>query len=180
MLMKKLLTAAFTATLFGSFVLPASALDEGAYIGGSLGQASFKEKELDDIKIDDDSSAWKVFGGARWGVMAIEGGYVDFGDVNELAGPNSRGVKTTGLDAFGMLALPVGPIDLFGKLGGIYWNSDTVFNGLSASDNGFDLAWGLGVGLRFGSASIRVEYEKFEVDVLDDLNMYSAGFAWTF
>lgn len=177
---KNIPTAALIGSLIGCIVMPASALDEGIYLGASLGQASFKEKELDEIEIDDDSGAWKVFGGARWGVLAIEGGYVDFGDVDELKGSRSRGVETTGFNAFGMLSLPVGPIDLFGKLGGIYWDSDSSLNGLSKSDDGIDIGWGLGVGLRLGSASIRVEYEKFEIDALDDLNMYSAGIAWTF
>lgn len=178
--MKKILTTAFFGVMLGWFALPAAALDEGFYLGASLGQASFEQKELDEIDIDDDSSAWKVFGGIRWGVLAIEGGYVDFGDVDDRDGPLSRGVEASGFDAFGVVSLPLGPVDLFGKVGGIYWDTDDVVNGRSNSDDGVDLAYGAGVAVRLGSASVRLEYEAFDIDALDDLNMYSVGVAWTF
>ena len=54
-----------------------------------------------------------------------------------------RGVKTgvDGFDAFAVAGFPLGPIRLFGKLGGIYAQSSTrIRSGVRFSSSGFDIA----------------------------------------
>jgi hypothetical protein len=48
------------------------------------------------------------------------------------------------------------------------------------SDDGTDLAYGVGAQFRVWSLSLRAEYEVFDVDDVDDLNMISVGFTFTF
>ena len=52
--------------------------------------------------------------------------------------------------------------------------------GFQQSDDGTDLAYGVGAQFRVWSLSLRAEYEKFDVDDVDDLNMVSVGFTFTF
>lgn len=156
---------------------PAWAVDDGPYIGASIGQASFKD-DFEDINFDEDDTGWKVFGGARWGMLGFEGGYVDFG--NPAAAGGTIEANASGFDLFGMLILPLGPVDVFGKVGGIWWETESSVGGLRADDDGADLAWGFGLGLRLGSVQVRAEYERFEIGDLDELSMISIGAAWIF
>lgn len=61
----------------------------------------------------------------------------------------------------------------------MYWDRDVDFGGtLSGSDpdTGTDGAYGLGAAFKFGDHfAVRIEYEKFKVSDLDDVNLTSAG-----
>jgi len=153
--------------LFCSF--NAVAKDKGFYVGGSVGSA---DVSVDSLSFDENDFAWKIFAGYQLiGLFAVEGGYVDFG------APSSGNFKVdpTGWNAFGIVGLPVGPIRLFGKLGGIYWDSD-VSGG--PSDDGTGVAAGLGLEFELFSLGVRAEVEYF--DALDDIYMLSVGATYTF
>lgn len=168
----------------------ASAADMGFYLGGSLG-ISFIETEdqlnigdrVEDFDIDDDDFAWKAFVGFQflpW--LGIEGGYVDFGDVQ---GATPGGVVTTEVDGWNLFAvgtLPVGPVDVFAKLGLIWWNVDVDFadtladlDDTSISNDGSDVAYGVGVAFNLDRFAVRAELELFDVDDVDDVYMLSVG-----
>ena len=176
----RLLTAVLVSLLVTTLPGIATALDDGIYIGASLGQASFEDKSIDDIDLSDDADAYKLFIGGRWGILGVEGAWVDFGKANSDSSGKSSELEVSGWSGFGMISLPIGPVDLFAKLGAILWDSDSVVGSNRFSDDGTDVAWGLGGAIRFGSISLRAEYEEFDVDAVDDLNMYSLGLAWTF
>ncbi len=160
--MNKLTGLIITLLIGFTLAQPAVAKDSGFYFGGSIGSATVN---IDDIDFDESDFAWKLYGGYTLGSwLGIEGGYVDF---------NS---STSGFDAFAMAGLPLGPVRIFGKLGGIYWDSDV--NGNTGSDDGFDA--GIGVGLEFSlfSVAMRAEVEYF--DALDDMYLATIGATWTF
>ncbi len=143
--------------------------DRGFYFGGSVGSANVS---ADNIDFDENDFAWKAFAGYQLiQLLAVEGGYVDFGS------PSSSGIKVdaNGWDAFGVVGLPLGPFRLFGKLGAIYWDSD--FSGANDED-GTDLAAGFGVEFEVFSLGVRGEVEYF--DALDNIWMYSVGATYTF
>jgi len=158
----------------------AQAKDEGFYLGGSLGMATVQQSgtdpELGYFEIDDSDYAYKVFGGYQFSpIFAIEGGYRDLGK------PSSRIAKTDlqGLDVFGIAGFPLGPLRVFGKLGGIYWDADTQISGEKAGgEDGFDFGAGAGVEFELGSLGLRGEVEYF--DMLSDTWMYSIGATFTF
>jgi hypothetical protein len=182
-------------TLFGGALLTfaahsATAADTGFYLGGSLG-ISFVEvadelnigDRIEDFDIDDDDFAWKAFIGFQflpW--LGVEGGYVDFGDVQ---GPSPGGVITAEVDGWNVFAvatLPVGPVDVFAKVGRIWWNVDIDFaddladlDDTSISNDGNDWAYGVGAAFNFDRFSIRAELEMFDVDDVDDVYMLSVG-----
>ena len=154
----------------------AIAADNGIYVGGSIGQANVEIRE-GLVDFDDDDTGFKVIAGIRpldW--LAVEANYVNFGE------PKDEGVEidADGISAFAVGFLAVGPVDLFAKGGLVSWDSSVGIGGLRRRDDGTDFAYGVGAQFRVWSLSLRAEYEVFDVDDVDDLNMLSVGFTFTF
>ena len=150
----------------------------GPYIGGSLGYATTDVSD-GQYDFDDEDLGFKFFGGYNFGViplldLAIEGSYVDFGNA---ADTGNIDVDFTGWDLFGVAALNLGPIGVFGKVGQIWWKSDSDISLLD--DSGNHMAYGVGVLFQIGSFGIRGEYEYFDIDSAN-VSMFSAGVSWTF
>ena len=168
---------------------PSAVADEntGFYFGGSVGYSTIEvadqiefDDELDRFKLDDDDFAWKGFVGYQflpW--LAIEGGYVDFGDVEEKGDLLGAELAIDGWNAFVVGNLPIWVIDVFAKVGVISWDADLDFTigdeTFSGSDDGEDLAYGVGAAFDLQHFAIRAEIERFEVDNLDDLYLFSVG-----
>jgi OmpA-OmpF porin, OOP family len=188
-------------------VAAASALaaEEGFYIGGSYGQSTAKgdtgpvlvatpPPTFNTFHYDKDETGWKAFAGYTflpW--LGVEGGYVDLGHGQKnfrsaLASAQGE-VDANGWEGFLVGYLPIGPIDIFGKLGGIESSIDfkvkatvagqpTQHNNESESNGMF--AYGGGLQYRFGHWAVRAEYEGYDVSKLDDLYFISAGLTYTF
>ena len=73
--------------------------------------------------------------------------------------------------------LPLGPVDLFARVGAIDWNADIDAPNLDvrASDDGTDLTYGVGAQFRVWSLSLRAEYERFDISDADTVDMISLG-----
>ena len=179
--MRKTLAAAALAASFSLLSLPAFSADNGIYLGASVGQSSV---EFDDniggqnLNFDASATGFKAIAGWRfidW--LAVEANYVDLGSGDD------NGIETdvNGVSLSAVGFLPVGPVDLFARAGIIDWSGDvksqTFGNG---SDDGTDLTYGVGAQFRVWSLSIRGEYEIFDIDGPDDLDMISVGVTWTF
>jgi len=169
--MKVLKIAVITAVVLFMAAGTGFAKTTGFYLGGSVGQG--KVDVTNGPELTTDNVGYKVFGGYRFGLIGIEGGYVDFGN---MANGVPTDAKTTGWDAFGVLTLALGPIDFFGKVGAIAW--DIEVDTFKETDT--DLAYGLGLALRLGSFSVRGEYERFDIADTDEVGMYSIGLAYMF
>lgn len=166
--------------------LPGIALagtESGFYIGAGVGQASIDEISADDVDIDSfdaDDTGFKIFGGYNFGIvplidLAIEGGYVDFGEPDD----NGIAVDANGYDIFGLAGVNLGPVGLFAKVGYVMWDAD-VSGDVSGGDDGSDPAYGVGARLKFGSLEVRAEYELFDIDAAGDVDFLSASGVWTF
>lgn len=181
-----MLRAVLTVSLLAIGATQASsalAADNGIYIGGSVGQANIKDREdVTGLELDGDDTGFKAIVGFRpLDFLGFELNYVDLGQSQDTVAGIDLTADAKGIDAFavGFIGLPF--MDLFAKAGVIAWDAEVSAAGLgSLSDDGQDFAWGLGAQVRFGSAAIRAEYEKFEIGDLDDVNLISVGFTWTF
>jgi hypothetical protein len=191
--MKRCSLAALSAAAILTFAgHNANAADTGFYLGGSLGMAFIEAAgelnvgdQIEEFDIDDDDFSWKAFVGFQflpW--LGVEGGYVDFGDVQ---GATPGGAVTTGVDGWNVFvvgSLPVGPVDVFAKLGMIWWNVDVDFAGdlddASVDTDGNDIAYGVGAAVNFGQLGIRAELELFDVDDVDDAYLLSVGLVYRF
>jgi len=160
--------------------------DSGFYIGGSIGSALLEAKDADaDFDFDGDDFAAKAFVGYNIDAfiidLAIEGGYVDFGNPSDTVVGSEVEFDVTGWDLFALAGVELGPVGVFAKAGMISWDVDASLDGTRlGSDSGTDPAYGVGARFSLWSAEIRAEYEYFDVESTDDLSMVSVGVAWTF
>jgi len=171
---------------------PASAKN-GFYVGGSFGQTTLK---IDDLSLDleefdykADSTSYKIILGYRFmGFLAVEGSYVDFGDLSDsidtIEGNVSVATDLKGFDAFAMGMLPLGIADIFAKVGLVSWDSDirAAIGELIELDSrsGTDLVYGIGAQVRFKGLAVRAEVEYFDIADADSVYLISLGATFTF
>jgi len=158
--------------------LPAAAVDNGIYLGGSIGQSSVQD---DGIDFDASSTGFKLIAGWRfldW--LALEGNYVDFGSGDDNVAGDRIEADASGVSLSAVGFLPVGPVDLFARAGVIDWSGDVKSQSFgNGSDDGTDLTYGVGAQFRVWGLSLRAEYERFDLD-RTDADLFSIGVTWTF
>jgi opacity protein-like surface antigen len=163
---------------------PAIAADNGIYLGASVGQAGVNIDESfegENFNFDADSTGFKAIAGWRfldW--LAVEGNYVDLGSADDTIEDVKIEADVSGISLSAVGFLPVGPVDLFARVGAINWDADVSALGETFSDDGTDLTYGVGAQFRVWSLSIRAEYEQFDVDAADTVDLISLGVTWTF
>ena len=181
--MRKSTIGAVTAA-FALMAAPAFAADNGLYLGAAVGQSgvSFDETiEGENLDFDVDSTGFKAIVGWRfldW--LAVEGNYVDLGSGDDTSSGNRIETDVSGLSLSAVGFLPLGPVDLFARVGAIDWEADVTGDGFGGSEDGTDLTYGIGAQFRVWSLSLRAEYERFDIERADDVDMVSLGVTWTF
>jgi opacity protein-like surface antigen len=184
--MHRHLVAAVATVALGLTASTAFAVDNGIYLGASVGQSGveFDESfEGENLSFDASSTGFKAIAGWRfldW--LAVEGNYVDLGSGDDTVAGTKIESDINGFSVSAVGFLPVGPVDLFARVGAINWNADVDVPSLdlSASDDGTDLTYGVGAQFRVWSLSLRGEYEVFDIDGPDNVDMFSIGVTWTF
>lgn len=138
--------------------------DTTLYLGAGLGAAQQKSFN------DGTSLAGKVFGGIRYRSIGAELGYLQTGTAgNEAAMPRDPDLKSqlVGLSASAMTYLPLNiRTELFGKLGGIYWDQDNTnrvdLTGVTTTSDSTGLSPLLGIGAQYRlyqNMNLRAEWE---------------------
>ena len=179
------------ALLVALAFLPLSAMaDSGFYMGASFGNAGV-DTDFGGIGVgdfDEDDSAIKAVIGYRFDLpavfLAVEGSYIDMGEPEVSAGAASLSIDPTGINLAGIAGIEAGPVELFGKLGYLAWDTDIILddglgNVISGSDDGSDLGYGIGIAFGLGPISVRGEYEVFDIEDAD-IDMISVGFTYLF
>ncbi|TFG38651.1 MAG: hypothetical protein E4H42_07325 [Chromatiales bacterium] len=169
--------------------------ESGFFIGGSVGQAGLQLNDgapVVPLVFDENDMGYKLFAGYNWQFtilsLGVEAGYVNFGKPGaNIPGLGVLEVETTGLNAFGVLGVQLGPIGLFGKYGAMSWDAEATFDGLSDPDGSIDGSepmYGVGAKFGIGAIDIRLEYEAIDLNAdgisESDVNMVSLGLTWTF
>jgi len=169
----------------------AVAAETGFYVGGSIGSSFVEDEddidfegEVEEFDLDDDDFGWKGYAGFRflpW--LGVEGGYVDFGEVEGGSTNVTVQSELDGWDAFAVGTIPIAFVDVFAKVGVISYDLDVNLDP-DADDNisssGEDLAYGVGAAVNLGRLGIRAEAERFDVSDIDDLYLLSVGLTFTF
>jgi hypothetical protein len=179
-----------------AFAQGADENDEGFYIGGGVGQFNVRIDDVNDTDeaiqtLDDEDTAWKAFVGWRMNpYFALELAYIDFGGPSDTAtAGGSSGdfrVDLSGFAPYVIGTIPVGPVELFGKVGYYFYDVDAAVDlddgpdfDSSASDE--DLLYGFGVGMTFFERlNARLEYEKIDSDFIDDADAIWFSGQWRF
>lgn len=170
----------------------------GFYIGGGVGKFNVKIDDIDETdeaieKLDDDDTSWKAFVGYRFNqYFSVEGAYIDFGGPSDrtTASGSSGDYKAefSGFAPYLIGTIPLGPVELFGKVGYYFYDVDITADlddlggdVFRSSNSGEDLLYGFGVGMTFfDHLNARLEYEKIDADNIDDADALWLSGAWRF
>lgn len=216
---KKTLNALLAAGFALSGVSAAAADAGSLYVGASVGQAyieaeddvDFGDSDSRSLEIDGDDIGFKLFGGYMFTEnFGIEAGYVDFGSHDDDFSFTETGflpeggsfevdvdgeveIEASGFTLAGVGVLPVGPVELFAKVGLIVWDADVSASAtanfgeggterFSESDglDGEDLMYGVGASWAFGDLAVRAEYENYDIDDVDSTELWSIGLTYRF
>ena len=151
----------------------------GLYLGAGLGQSSVKA-DLSGQTLDATDTAYKAFVGYRFNMipiidLAVEGGYTDFGKPSQTINNTNVQFKLHGYNAAGLLIFPLGPFDLYGKVGMLRWTADS-----GSSTTGTDPFYGLGAAFYFWKIGVRAEAEQYKIKDTDRVMLYSVSALFQF
>jgi opacity protein-like surface antigen len=170
----------------------------GPYVGGGWGQFNLDIRNLGDVGTaatsitKSDDNAWKVFVGYRLNpYLAFEAAYIDFGHPEgRFTGTGSNGnyqVDLSGFAPYVVGTLPLGPMEIFGKVGYYYYDVkvkvdlDSPGPGVDSSHSRNDLIYGGGLGITFmDHLTLRGEYETVQIQNADSSDAFWLTGAWRF
>lgn len=184
------LTAAGTLAVL---LLPASAAmaDSGFFVGGSVGNAAL-EVEIGDqqagfFTFDESDFAWKGFVGYLFDLplvdFGVEAGYVDFGNPSASISSIEYDLDPNGWNLWGTAGLDLGPLGVYAKIGYIAWDVEGRTVGEiseSVKEDGSDLGYGVGAKIDIGALQFRGEFESYDIEDAEKLDMVSVGLVWQF
>jgi opacity protein-like surface antigen len=167
------------------FLLAATVLAQGLYIGAGIGNSFFSsdvQDATDQItEIDENSTAWKIFGGLHGPrIIGVEGGYRDFGKVESTVSGESFESKTTGWDIEALGRIEITIVDIFAKAGILFLNTDFQAGNEGGDNNDTAFLWGIGAGVHLGPLGARLEWESAETDNVDNLSMVTLSATFGF
>lgn len=182
--MKRMLSLILAAALSGGVCVSQAYAASGLYLGAGLGQSSVKD-DTGSGTLDAHDSAYKAFVGYRFNMipiidLAVEAGYTDFGKPSQTLGGQNVELKLHGPNAAGLLIFPLGPFDLYGKVGMLHWTADASAGGNSSSTTGTDPYYGIGVGFYLWKIGVRAEAEQYKIKDVDRVQMYSVSALFQF
>jgi len=171
---KVALFTAVTVLLASGMVL---ADTTGWYVGASGGRSTI---DIGIIPKEPTNIGYKLYGGYRFGPLALEGGYVNFGDTSDDFLFLPLDIEIDGWGIFGILNLPLGPIDLFGKVGRFSWDYKMVSALPTVNEEGTDSSFGIGGAVRVGPVGVRAEAEVFNIEPIEKVVFFTAGVTYAF
>ncbi len=175
-----ILAALIFAGLVFAFDATAADNESGFYAGAGVGQFDVEIDNVDDVigtadDYDSDDTAWKAFGGWRMNeYLGFELAYVNLGSPDDEILPDTfLTVETDGFAPYVVGTLPIGFFEVFAKAGYYWYEVDRRVNSplgnASDSDSDSTFTWSAGLGLNFFERfNVRLEYEQFDFDNIDD------------
>ena len=189
--------AAALATLAVAAAAPAAySQDEnrGFYLGGGVGQFNAQIDDVDEVdntvdNWDEDDTAYKFFGGYRMNnFLAFELDYINLGEPSGAVVPG-RNVDAS-IDGFAPYVVGTIPLgnwfEVYGRLGYFFYDAnvgveDELDNRVEFDEESEDLVYGAGVGAKIGERlNVRFEYERFDLQGVDDADSLWLTAAWKF
>lgn len=161
----------------------------GFFVGGGLGYSSVDLKS-EQLKMSGGDLGYKLFAGYQFpqysfmpfdSFFALEGGYTDLGQIDDDAFGTGFDLEIDGFDLYITGYIPITrTLDLVGKAGIYLWDATLEADGITVDDDdGSDLALGLGLEYRSGSAySARLTIESY--DMLDGGWLATLAGTWQF
>lgn len=170
----------------GVLMTSAFAEDGGFYVRASLEQVSIDEVTDDGVLFDDNTIGYMLGGGYQFNrYFSVEGGYNDFGDLEETLTENGV-TASASVDANGFYAAAIGKVPLgqnfalTGKAGLLKWDADILVQiptlpDMRDSDDDTDPFFGIGGEYYFSETfTIAGGYDRFKLDNVD-LDVFNLG-----
>ena len=161
------LLAAFT------FVAPANAGDRPFHIAANVGQSSLDD--VDGVRIDDSTTAFRLDTGYRFSDwFGIDAAYVNMGtlDANVEIQPGTTSLFEASVDGFelGLVGrIPLGDkFAVFGRIGNYWWSGDATIGGVTSSESGNDVSYGIGAEFAINpSLVLTADWRRYSLDDVD-------------
>lgn len=166
----------------------------GFYIGGGAGQFNAHIDDVDDVDAtvdewDEDDTAYKFFAGYRLNrFLAFELDYINLGEPsgNVVPGFNVDS-SVDGFAPYVVGTIPLGRFfEVYGRAGYYFYDAtrgvtDTLDNRVEFDEESEDFVYGAGIGANLGEKfNVRFEYEKFDIEGLDDTDALWLTAGWRF
>lgn len=208
--MKTITRLALTAAVLVASHSALAAEANTAYIGANVGQSNYNASSNDCTQslqnaglnvlctVDSNDVGFKLYAGYNiLPMLAVEGGYVNFGKAKikiSNGGTANGEQKSDGINLDLVFNAPIetSPLTLSARIGAYSLHTDSSLTGpggsLSDSSNTTGLHFGIGAGFALSKqAAIRLEAERYQ-DVGDDnhnafksdVDLISVGFVYTF
>jgi hypothetical protein len=159
------------------------------YVGLSVGSTNVKA-DLSSIgggSVDESTGLAKFYGGYRFNkYVSLEGAYFSLAEVTASQAGNLTGTASGAVDmwawgVYGVAFVPLSNrIEAYVIAGGASWDADLASTTATASTDGFDALYGLGISYAF----TRTFKGTADWEVIDSPNpefsIYSLGFKWEF
>jgi hypothetical protein len=166
----------------------------GFYVGGGVGQFNAKIDDVDQIdntvdRWKEDDTAYKFFAGYRMNpYLAFEAAYVNLGKPSGAVVPGFNVDQSVdGFAPYVVGTIPLGRyFELNGRVGYYFYDAnmrqESAANGRVQFDEESNaLAWGAGIGANIGEKfNVKFEYERFDIEHLDDADALWLNAAWRF
>jgi opacity protein-like surface antigen len=166
----------------------------GFYAGGGVGQFTASVDDVDDLDDtiegwDEDDTAYKFFAGYRLNpFLGFELAYINLGEPSGTVVPGFNvDASVDGFAPYVVGTIPLGPwFEIYGRLGYYFYDATygadtTAFGRIEVDEESEDLVYGAGVGANIGEKlNLRLEYEKFDLEGLDDADALWLTAAWRF
>jgi hypothetical protein len=166
----------------------------GFYLGGGVGQFNAGIDDVDQVDDtvdawDDDDSAYKFFAGYRLNrFLAFELDYINLGEPSGAVVPGFNvDAAVDGFAPYVVGTIPLGKyFEVYGRLGYYFYDAtvgtENEIDGRAEFDEeSEDLVYGGGIGANIGEKfNVRLEYERFDLQGLDDADALWLNAAWRF
>ena len=166
--------------------LPAIA-ESGIYIGGGVGQTKVEDSAGNPGGMDFSESdvGLKLFAGYHLDViplisLAAEIGYRDLGKQATTTAGIDSDYRVTGFDYSVLAGVGLGPVDLFARVGGMQYDLQKNVLGVKNDYDGTAPLYGIGLWVTLFGLGVRAEYEKIDIDQLDNVEMVSVSAFYQF
>lgn len=161
----------------------AASATEGFYLGAAGMQSRFDSSNFNLSKVDNEDTGWKIIAGFRTlPNFAMEAAYMRFGksQAPSVAETGAYEARAKAFAAFALGIWPLGPVDLIVKAGAARIDATGNVGAVYFSDKKIEFAYGAGVQFNLQAFALRAEYEKFNTNVIGDLDVISLGFNYNF
>jgi hypothetical protein len=181
---KKARTAIAAGIAWMAFAAGAAGADNerGFYAGAGVGEFDVDIDDVDDVddtldRYDSDDTAWKAFAGWRANEnVALEFAYLNLGSPDDEVLPDVFvAVETDGFAPYIVGTLPFAAFEMFAKAGYLIYDPEarisSPLGSVVVDDSDEEFTWSAGLGLTlFETFNLRLEYEMFDVQNIDDAN----------